>query len=63
MFTKQIKIDWKSLSKDYYNPIKTNSAFNGNYLEYKSNRQRQIIINKRISWYNKIIFKRYNKGS
>ena len=23
-------------SKDYYKPIKTNSAFNGNYIQYKS---------------------------
>ena len=27
----------RSKSKDYYKPIKTNSAFNGNYIEYKSN--------------------------
>ena len=25
-----------SESKDYYKPIITNSAFNGNYIEYKS---------------------------
>ena len=24
------------IDKDYYNPIKTKSAFNGNYIEYKS---------------------------
>ena len=24
-------------SKDYYKPIKTNSSFNGNYIRYKSN--------------------------
>ena len=27
----------QSTDKDYYKPIKTNSAFNGNYIEYESN--------------------------
>ena len=27
----------QSIDKDYYKPIKTNSAFNGNYIKYESN--------------------------
>ena len=26
----------QSTNEDYYKPIKTNSAFNGNYIEYQS---------------------------
>ena len=30
-------LNTQSTDKDYYEPIKTKSAFNGNYIEYESN--------------------------
>ena len=29
-----------SIDEDYYKPIRTNSAFNSNYIEYESNSER-----------------------
>ena len=53
-----------SESKGYYKPIKTTSAFNGNYIEYKSSGDKdKKFITKRISWYVKTIFKQYSKQS
>ena len=51
-------------SKGDCKPVKTNSACNGNYIEYKSNGDlKQKFIIKRITSYDKTIFQRYNKQS
>ena len=51
-------------SKGDCKPVKTNSACNGNYIEYKSNGDlKQKFITKRITSYDKTIFQRYNKQS
>ena len=46
------------LFKDYYKPIKTNSAFNGNYIEYRAMETKKNIYHQK----NTLILKNFCKN-
>ena len=49
--------------KDYYKPIKTYSAFSGNYKKYENRGDRKQNISKTISLHVYTIFTQYDKWS
>ena len=54
----------QSIDEDYYKPIRTKSAFNGNYIKYESkvDRSKKLLPKKYLDMI-ETIFKRYNEWS